>query len=619
MPVITSKSAHSAALKRSKPLVRSRTLVANQKDHANVEPRITMNQSKTTSGHRSTAWEERVPVSVSQHEIEPPPVEYLPEMDIRSPTQTSRTAFIIGLLPLGVQDCLDAGISSFIQNILGPADPHPELESYLNKVVGVVIVLNTFMMGLEVDFAPQTNDINQRLFWFVSESFFISFFVFEMCVRMFWERGAWPLSLWNWLDVVVISIAVAETWLLPFLGGDVSGNLQMLTLLRIVRLARLIRVVRLVRMFRTLYVCVIAFKEACVSILNIGVVMTMGLYVCAIFTTSTIGRSPSLGAANMGGYSGMDRFGTIPRSMYSLFELMTLEGWEQVGRPLVTQQPFMAIFLFGFIMVFTFGILNMIVAMVVEKTLQQSRSFDDEDAMNCQDAELQLGELRDLFWEFDRDDDGMLSRVEFESAKSDTAIMSFLQKMNVPECTMDRLYSILDVDGRGTLPLDDITEGVARLRGNTDSDMDGLVVFASLRSLADKVDGLDCLVRKSGKPRKEARSSRRQHTSRHDSRPPKHSSACDSNLRPKSPESAASLESLPLVVGPEADRVVDISQKCRDDSCHLSVLAARLEEVRHEILERLDRDASMRASFAEKMQRKLELLCERFAGGIGQG
>ena len=42
-----------------------------------------------------------------------------------------------------------------------------------------------------------------------------------------------------------------------------------------------------------------------------------------------------------------DRFGSIPRSMYSLFELMTLEGWDEVGRPIVMAEPAMSIFLFG--------------------------------------------------------------------------------------------------------------------------------------------------------------------------------------------------------------------------------------------------------------------------------
>jgi len=79
----------------------------------------------------------------------------------------------------------------------------------------------------------------------------------------------------------------------------------------------------------------------------------------------------------MGEASGKDRFGSVPRSMYSLFELMTLEGWEQVGRPLAMEEPAMSIFLFVFIMIFTFGLLNMIVAMVVEKTLLHARRMEE--------------------------------------------------------------------------------------------------------------------------------------------------------------------------------------------------------------------------------------------------
>merc|ERR1719379_1287741 len=97
------------------------------------------------------------------------------------------------------------------------------------------------------------------------------------------------------------------------------------------------------------------------------------MFVCAIFTTTMIGQNKSLEDVVIEDDTAGDRFGTLPRSIYSLFELMTLEGWHQVGRPLVMRQPLLFIFLFSYIMVFTFGLLSMIVAVVVEKTLLQAK------------------------------------------------------------------------------------------------------------------------------------------------------------------------------------------------------------------------------------------------------
>merc|ERR1712151_32496 len=120
-----------------------------------------------------------------------------------------------------------------------------------------------------------------------------------------------------------------------------------------------------------------AFKHAIASMVNIAALILAGIFLSAVFTTSTIGRNKDLRRLQMGIATGEERFGSIPDSMYSLFELMTLEGWENVGRPLVKAEPAFAIFLFLFIMVFTFGMLNMVVAMVVEKTIEQVRMMDE--------------------------------------------------------------------------------------------------------------------------------------------------------------------------------------------------------------------------------------------------
>ncbi len=43
-----------------------------------------------------------------------------------------------------------------------------------------------------------------------------------------------------------------------------------------------------------------------------------------------------------------------------MFELMTLEGWEVVARPLVVTQPLVFLFIGSYIFIFTYGMLNMV-------------------------------------------------------------------------------------------------------------------------------------------------------------------------------------------------------------------------------------------------------------------
>merc|ERR1719261_889215 len=104
--------------------------------------------------------------------------------------------------------------------------------------------------------------------------------------------------------------------------------------------------------------------------------MVSGIFICSIFVTNLIGKNEKLSSLEMGGYTGEERFGSVPRSMYSLFELLTLEGWQDVGRPLILAQPLFFLFLFAYIMIFTFGLLNMIVAVVVEKTIVEAKKLE---------------------------------------------------------------------------------------------------------------------------------------------------------------------------------------------------------------------------------------------------
>jgi len=262
------------------------------------------------------------------------------------------------------------------------------------------------------------------------------------------------------------------------------------TLLRIVRLIRLVRVLKLLRMFRGLYMTLNAFREAMGSMGYLGAVLITGLYVCSIFTTATIGHSEKLKHIQMGSVTAEDRFGTIPRSMYSLFELMTLEGWDLVGRPLVEVEPLFSIFLGMFIMVFTFGLLNMIVAFVVEKTMKQARLMGE---LNHHESLKEVAEgilqMKTIFEESDADGSGVISKREFQEALlNNEKVQECFEKAGIPTHDAETLYAVLDADGSGTLTFEELIDGCARIRGASNPEWDLLAMHSLLRSLARQVN-----------------------------------------------------------------------------------------------------------------------------------
>merc|ERR1712061_93692 len=94
----------------------------------------------------------------------------------------------------------------------------------------------------------------------------------------------------------------------------------------------------------------------------------------------------------------------------------------------------MALFFFGFIIIFTFGLLNMMVAVVVEKTMSQARSLQDLDQKEIEfNVAQSIQNFQKAFHGSDMNRDGVLSREEVEAALLDhSALKDALSGMNIP-------------------------------------------------------------------------------------------------------------------------------------------------------------------------------------------
>ena len=82
-----------------------------------------------------------------------------------------------------------------------------------------------------------------------------------------------------------------------------------------------------------------------------------------------------------------DWFGTLGRSGYTLFQVMTLESWSMgIVRPVMEVHPFAWAFFVTFIMVTTFAVVNLLVGLIVnsmqdahaEESNERTDSYRDE-------------------------------------------------------------------------------------------------------------------------------------------------------------------------------------------------------------------------------------------------
>lgn len=204
----------------------------------------------------------------------------------------------------------------------------------MQKFITALIVINAVTLGLE------TSDTAVALAGPALEALdhaILAVFVLELLTKMLGRRLAFFRSGWNIFDLLVVGVAIVPA----------AGALSVLRALRILRVLRLISVVPQMR----------AVVESLIFALpGLGSIMGVLLllfYVSAVLATKLFGAGePAL-------------FGTMGASLFTLFQIMTLEGWADIARDMEAVYPWAWMFFVPYILVTTFTMLNLFIAVIV--------------------------------------------------------------------------------------------------------------------------------------------------------------------------------------------------------------------------------------------------------------
>ena len=171
------------------------------------------------------------------------------------------------------------------------------------------------------------------------------------------------------LITIVVSIA-----LIPAAGP--------LAVLRALRVLRVLRIISMVPSMRRVAGGLLAAIPGLGSVIGI---ISVILYVFAVIATKLFAEHfPQW-------------FGTLGESSYTLFQIMTLEGWSDIARSVMEVYPIAWLFFVSFILVSTFTMLNLFIAVVVTSMQSEhTREVDAErpDASPETDLRLELAEMR---------------------------------------------------------------------------------------------------------------------------------------------------------------------------------------------------------------------------------
>jgi voltage-gated sodium channel len=308
-----------------------------------------------------------------------------------------------------------------------------------------VILFNGFFIWSEID---QPTKYNYAMINLV----FSVVYVFELSCKMYaFGRYFW-FSNWNVFDFLVTGITILSDFAEYVVDGQTAKNMR--TLAPVIRLLRLLR---LTNMFAGLRSLAGAFIGSLGALGWIMVFVMIWFFICSCLTTILIGRKDFFPDSSTSNPADAPRirnmFRTVPCSMYTLFEVMSMEGWVGVVRPISRTQPALVFFFFVFIFIAAFFLLNLVTAVVVDRTVQaQEEGEKAASAVDNDDKEVGIFEFIEQMKEANNNDNYM-SRKALAVALELEGIDEKLYDFDWKAQTVKDVCSVLDRDNTGFVDL----------------------------------------------------------------------------------------------------------------------------------------------------------------------
>jgi len=208
-------------------------------------------------------------------------------------------------------------------------------QRFNNAIIGV-IVLNSIVIGL------QTSDrvvASVGSFLEVLDTTFLAIFVVELAMRFVAYGLSFFRRPWSVFDFIVVGVALTP-------GAEAFS---------VVRALRILRALRLISQVPTMRVVVEALLRSLPGLGSTAILLLLIFYVGGVMSTVLFKSAfPEF-------------FGDLAGSIYSLFQIMTLESWSMgIVRPVMEAYPYSWLFFIPFVIITSMLVLNLVVAIVVD-------------------------------------------------------------------------------------------------------------------------------------------------------------------------------------------------------------------------------------------------------------
>ena len=230
----------------------------------------------------------------------------------------------------------------------------------IDSFILILIIFNGITLGIETSKSLTQEQLD---ILHIIDQTILCIFVAEILAKMTYQGVSFFKAGWNIFDFLIVGIALFPS----------SGPLAILRALRILRVRRLLSIIPQMRMI------ILALFQAIPGMYSIVDLISLIFYISAVLATNLFGATFDTW------------FGTIGRSLFSLFQIMTLESWSMgIARPVMDVYPYAWVFFVPFILVTSFAVINLFIGVIVNSMGSISEDGESRDTLEASNVDTKL-------------------------------------------------------------------------------------------------------------------------------------------------------------------------------------------------------------------------------------
>lgn len=303
----------------------------------------------------------------------------------------------------------------------------------------------------------------------ICEYFFVAFFLCEMFLR-FCDLGCRNYLCryaWTPLDMAVVTTGLMDLSL-PFI---LDAEVERMSVLPFLRLLRVLRLLKLFQVCQPLRIVGRGVIKAFAVVMLVGMVVLVLNFGLSIILTTLIGQRGVL-LADEQGAEVVEWFGSIGRSMQTLFTIQTLAGWDHIATTLSSIYPSSIVvpLVVLYMMICCFAVVGLITSVISDSFMaSQQREQKSKEAARDVRRHAATMELGKLFTEHGRTFPGFINRKELEAAVQEGFVTQVLNSMEVPANKTDilKLFDKMNKEASfaGRVQAEHMAEAVTSIAG----------------------------------------------------------------------------------------------------------------------------------------------------------